>query len=288
MSIFKKRITAVTSLRGSLKGFLLAITCITAVIACLVRSKWAWGIVVVAGGITLLYHLLMGKLRLKNGDVALFFGLPGSGKTMFLAKTAYDNGDCHIMTNDQFASLDISQDIVERETFGMYDYVGHDPDKLNLILWDEASLNGFDNRDWKSFDKYSMEFLKRIRKYNSAIVFSNQGWDELDKKIKEGLCNYVYYCQNKGSYSVAYRLFKEIAISDLTCEIMEGWRYPTFWERIADPSVVLYVNHKHMGKHYNTLERDTSKPLYSDRTQAAPERRPELQSIFSRARGRIK
>lgn len=280
-SIFQKRITAVTSLKGSLKGFLIACCVITSVIALLVRSRWAFVVALFFGAFTLLYHLMMGKLILKNGDVALFFGLPGSGKTMFLAKTAYDNAGCHILTNDQFSTLDIASDVVERETFGMYDYK-QDDDKLNVILWDEASLNGFDNRDWKSFDKYSMEFLKRIRKYNSAIVFSNQGWDELDKKIKEGLCNYVYYCQNKGSYSVAYRLFKEIAISDLTCEIMEGWRYPTFWERIADPSVVLYVRHKIMGKHYDTLERDTTKPLYSARSAGDSRNRPELRGYMKK------
>lgn len=280
-SIFQKRITAVTSLKGSLKGFLIACCVITSVFALLVRSRWAFFVALVVGVITLLYHLMMGKLILKNGDVALFFGLPGSGKTMFLAKTAYDNVGCHILTNDQFSTLDIASDVVERETFGMYDY-NQDDDNLNVILWDEASLNGFDNRDWKSFDKYSMEFLKRIRKYNSAIVFSNQGWDELDKKIKEGLCNYVYYCQNKGSYSVAYRLFKEIAISDLTCEIMEGWRYPTFWERIADPSVVLYVRHKSMGKHYDTLERDTTKPLYSARSAGDPRNRSELRGYMKK------
>lgn len=280
-SLFQKRITAVTSLKGSLKGFLIACCFIATVIALLVRSRWAFFVALFFGAFTFLYHLMMGKLILKNGDVALFFGLPGSGKTMFLAKTAYDNAGCHILTNDQFSTLDIASDVVERETFGMYDYK-QDDDKLNVILWDEASLNGFDNRDWKSFDKYSMEFLKRIRKYNSAIVFSNQGWDELDKKIKEGLCNYVYYCQNKGSYSVAYRLFKEIAISDLTCEIMEGWRYPTFWERIADPSVVLYVRHKSMGKHYDTLERDTTKPLYSARTAGDPQKRPELRGYMKK------
>lgn len=280
-SLFQKRITAVTSLKGSLKGFLIFCCVITTVIALLVRSRWVFIFALFVGSFTLLYHLIMGKLILKNGDVALFFGLPGSGKTMFLAKTAYDNVGCHILTNDQFSTLDIATDVVERETFGMYDYK-QDDEKLNIILWDEASLNGFDNRDWKSFDKYSMEFLKRIRKYNSAIVFSNQGWDELDKKIKEGLCNYVYYCQNKGSYSVAYRLFKEIAISDLSCEIMEGWRYPTFWERIADPSVVLYVRHKSMGRHYDTLERDTSKPLYSARTVGDPQKRPELRCYMKK------
>lgn len=280
-SLFQKRITSVTSLKGSLKGFLIACCVVTCIVAALTRSKWAFVVALIVAGVTLLYHLIMGKLKLKNGDVALFFGLPGSGKTMFLAKTAYDNADCHILTNDQFSTLDISSDVVERETFGMYDYKQED-DKLNVILWDEASLNGFDNRDWKSFDKYSMEFLKRIRKYNSAIVFSNQGWDELDKKIKEGLCNYVYYCQNKGSYSVAYRLFKEIAISDLTCEIMEGWRYPTFFERILDPSVVLYVRHRKMGRHYDTLERDTSKPLYSSRSAGEPKSRQELKNIFKR------
>lgn len=280
-SLFQKRITAVTSLKGSLKGFLIACSVITIVISLLVRSRLVFIFALFVGAFTLLYHLIMGKLILKNGDVALFFGLPGSGKTMFLAKTAYDNVGCHILTNDQFSTLDIASDVVERETFGMYDYK-QDDEKLNIILWDEASLNGFDNRDWKSFDKYSMEFLKRIRKYNSAIVFSNQGWDELDKKIKEGLCNYVYYCQNKGSYSVAYRLFKEIAISDLSCEIMEGWRYPTFWERIANPSVVLYVRHKSMGKHYDTLERDTTKPLYSARTAGEPQKRPELRDYMKK------
>lgn len=82
-SLFQKRITAVTSLKGSLKGFLIACCFITSVIALLFRSRWAFVVALVVGAFTLLYHLTMGKLILKNGDVALFLGFPALEKPCF-------------------------------------------------------------------------------------------------------------------------------------------------------------------------------------------------------------
>lgn len=55
-SLFQKRITAVTSLKGSLKGFLIACFVITTVIAFLVRSRWMFIVALFVGALTLLYH----------------------------------------------------------------------------------------------------------------------------------------------------------------------------------------------------------------------------------------
>lgn len=299
-SFIKKRITSLYNLRDH-RMRLLLIVLVVCFVLYLIFQKTAviWACLGFCA-LALILHIFTAKLKLKAGDVVLFFGLPGSGKTMFLSKIGYDNIGSHILVNEHFASYDLAYDVVERETFGMYDYTEvlsaspDDPgggsgdvesrmnDKLNLLLWDEASLNGFDNRDWQSFDCFSMEYLKRIRKYNSAIAFSNQGWDELDKKIRNGLCSRVYYCVNRGFYSVAYRLYKEINISELSSDILEGWRYPSLLERLADPSVVLYAFHRKYGKHYDTLERATDKPLYQERSNLPPPQRPELKCYFQK------
>lgn len=298
-SFFKKRITSLYNLRDHRMRLLIIGVVILLALYLFFQKAWVFWSALGVILFMLILHIFTAKLKLKAGDVVLFFGLPGSGKTMFLSKVGYDNIGANILVNEHFASYDLAADVVDRDTFGMYDYTAVSPgaapeggagettvtveyDKLSLLLWDEASLNGFDNRDWESFDKFSMEYLKRIRKYNSAIVFTNQGWDELDKKIRNGLCSRVYYCVNHGRYSVAYRLYKEINISELSSDILEGWRYPSFIERLLDPSVVLYARHAAYGKHYDTFERSTDKPFYALRSSGAPRLRPELSKYFKR------
>lgn len=200
-------------------------------------------------------RMFFGRLRVSPGNLILFFGLPGSGKTMFLSKVARDNEKQRVLVNEEFSHLTLADQVYTREDLAQFRF---DLGENALLLFDEASLNGFDNRDFsRNFSgeegSLILEFFKKIRQYNSSCVFSNQGWDELDKKLRDGLCSRVYYVQNRGFYSVACCMIPEISISDIDGSIQQGYRYPSFLERLIDPSLQLYVVHRIMGKYYETI-----------------------------------
>lgn len=194
-------------------------------------------------------RLFFGRLRVTSGDSILFFGLPGSGKTMFAVKTALDNPDRTCYTNPELSHYDGCAGVYDRDSFATVA-----PVPGSIILYDEASINGFDSRDFaQNFENNQvLEFLKKIRHYNTAIIWTNQGWDELDKKIRQGLTNRTYYCTNHGWYSKAVELRKTIDISDISGEPLESYYEPSLIDRLFDPSCVLYCVHRRVGKHYLT------------------------------------
>lgn len=220
----------------------------------------------------LVKRFLTGKFLVESGDVILFFGLPGSGKSLFLSRLGRDNMDSRtVAVNEEFAHFDAADCILHRSEFGHYTFVDD-----SLILFDEGSLDGFDCRGYKdNFDEFSLSFMKKIRHYHSAIAFTNQGKDELDSKIRDNLCNYVYYCEKRTflrffTYCRASRLIKEEMISEITGQPEPHYRFPTFFERLFDPSNVLYAIPKIHGKHYSTNNPDPL-PLLLNYKQDSPE-----------------
>lgn len=196
-----------------------------------------------------LFRLFSGKFKVVPGDVVYIFGLPGAGKTMFMAKLADDNQKLNfIFCNPELSHLTIKDGVFCRDDIGHFSFP-----EPSLLLFDEASLDGFDNRNFKSnFDADNLYFLKKIRHYNASIVFTNHSPDELDKKIRDGLVSHCYYVENKGFYSRATRIDKTMLISLIDNDIKMANCFPTFIDRIIDPSCVIYYSHRRYGKLYRT------------------------------------
>lgn len=211
------------------------------------------------------------KVKIKPGDVVLFFGLPGSGKSLSLAKVGIDSQTAykqfgknidfskkfkHIAVNDNFITYTGADTFFNRQL--LCERCWHD----TLFLYDEASLDGFDSRNFqKNFkDENLLRLFKKVRHNGNAFVFANQGANELDSKIRDSLCNKVYYCEDYGSYSIASRLIKDITISEISGEIQQGFRKPSLFERIIYPRYTVILPHRRLGSLYSTKMPDHDLP----------------------------
>lgn len=147
------------------------------------------------------------------------FGLPGSGKTTFLAWAAdralrgkfLRCGSIPLQSIPQYKAVFSNFPLkgamrLDLETLG---YVAY-PDSLLLI--DESVLLA-DSRDYKSLDKNLMMALKQHRKYNQDCWFSSQGYRDNDLRIRD-LYENVFYIQSKPfGRSTMYSVEKDIEIA---------------------------------------------------------------------------
>lgn len=129
--------------------------------------------------------------------VSMVFGLCGSGKSVFLAKcakTALDGkalkigghylhyGDYdHVLSNFYCEGCDR----LDPDTLGKADY------QNCLFLMDEASLL-FDSRHFKTFSEDAKFFFSQHRKGGNTAIICSQGWDDVDKRIRNITDNYYY------------------------------------------------------------------------------------------------
>lgn len=131
--------------------------------------------------------------------ISAVFGLPGSGKSLLLgrtAKQALEGKPLHfgryslqsipgmkyerVYTNFSFPGAYV----LDFDTLGHYNY--HDC----LMLVDEIMMYA-DSRDFKNFSKELKWFMSQHRKQRIDLVWASQQWDDPDKKIR-GLTQNFY------------------------------------------------------------------------------------------------
>lgn len=245
--MFKKKI----QFKKGVPGELLTIIIVAAFIVLIsfFRSDIATVLGLLAVLALLARRLYGGKLRLQASDLVLFWGLPGSGKTLFLTKTAKDNKrDWYIGVNPEYTHLILKDFDYTKEDLGRYTFPGA------ACFFDEASLNGFDNREYKTNFKQPgmLETFKKHRQMDMSIVMSNQGFEECDIKIRQSLANKTYFCENLGIICRASLMIRDVTISEIDGQPQEGYRFPTLMERLIDPSVQLYAFPWFYGRFYAT------------------------------------
>ena len=159
------------------------ILCLLMIVVSFLKLKWYFAVLVDFLLLFAIYRMFFGKLKLHEGQVVLFWGLPGSGKTMFLNKVAFDNqkDGWHVAGNEEFDDVsELSEYRFEKKHFGRFA-----PVPQSVLCIDEASLDGWDNREWTTnFDEWSLMFWKKIRHFHCCAVLGNQGFGELDCKIR--------------------------------------------------------------------------------------------------------
>lgn len=181
---------------------------------------------------------------------ALYFGSPGCGKTTFLTRLAVKKvKKYHVFTNFDIDYPEIYS--FEKSDIGTYAF----PD-CSLLLFDEGSLNGFDNRDFKTNfkDNNSLEYFKLLRHYRNSIVFGNQGFDELDKKIRT-LTNEFWIVKKFWKFSYAIRVFKYTDVDPDTKQIIDGYRFPSGLKLLFFPRYVQIIYRPMWYKYFDSYER---------------------------------
>lgn len=163
-----------------------------------------------------------------------YFGLPGSGKTTFLTmiaqkelnriasgrspyKRVLTNFYCHGCYKIDYSQL------------GLYDLSD------SLILLDEITLDA-DSRNFKQFDQIKKKFFLMHRHYSIDVIYFTQQWDGVDKKIRD-ITHDLYYVKKLrlpllDNISVATRIFRVLDINEDTKEIINGYRFPNWFDRL--------------------------------------------------------
>lgn len=169
--------------------------------------------------------------------VSLYFGLPGAGKTTFLAYCALRGVKSpkykYVYSN---VALNIPGVIfIDNECIGKYEL------RDCLLLIDEATLFA-DSRDFKNFGKGRLEYFLEHRHREADIILFTQQWDGVDRKIRV-ITDRVYYVY-KGVllghwFTSCYRIPYGIIIpdpkrngSDKLGEIVQGYSKPPFFVRM--------------------------------------------------------
>ena len=128
--------------------------------------------------------------------IDLYFGLPGCGKTTYLACLAFnymakkDVVYSNVRLNIQGLRF-ITPDVLGKQ--GLYN--------CHLLL-DEATLIAH-NRDFKNYDKDMIRFFLYHRHYNCNISLFAQAPDTLDKRIRE-IINRTYYVHKSRFFPITY------------------------------------------------------------------------------------
>lgn len=224
------------------------------------------------------------RLRRKPdlGIFNLYFGSPGCGKTTFLVRIAkiYAKKGRPVFTNFPVTIPGVC--CFEKADIGKFAF----PPGA-VILFDEGSLNGFDNRDFKTNFKNnnSLEYFKLLRHYCNQIVFANQGFDELDKKIRT-LTTGFWFVRRIGPFSIANRVFKKTEVNQFTHEIIDGYQFPAGIKTLLFPRYMQLIFRPSFYKYFDSYDAPELPQIESrmhisvcESADAPSERRDDEQSI---------
>lgn len=176
------------------------------------------------------------KMKLYSSRCSIYYGAPGSGKTTwaaYLCDRAQKSG------YKVFSNVPIKGAYkVNKSDLGVW--------AINdaLLIWDEAGIE-FNSRDYKqNFTKQSgsldvLKWFKYHRHENVELAVFSQGFDDMDKKIRD--LNTDMFIVRKGIIPktvVRKRIKKRPDIDDLTHTPIDKYYFVKFaTNRIYAPSV---------------------------------------------------
>lgn len=162
------------------------------------------------------------------------FGLPGSGKTLYLSYLA-DRAvkGKNLNFANQFYSMFQHYETVYT-TFPFcgackldFEMLGKAKFENCLILIDEIMMF-CDSRNFKSFGENLKFFFSQHRHFGIDVVYASQAYDDVDKKIRNVTDSYYYISRWYGNYSRVQPIRACFKVANGS--IMSGYQYGTIWE----------------------------------------------------------
>lgn len=130
------------------------------------------------------------KPRFDESDIALYFGLPGSGKTTALAYMNQYILRTYHEKIETFTNVPMKGAFeIHRDDLGEYDI--HLDQERSVLMIDEASIEYF-KRDFAKFTNKENSFHSQHRHYRVQECFFCQTWDGIDLRLRE-INSSLYY-----------------------------------------------------------------------------------------------
>lgn len=157
-------------------------------------------------------------------SIRVWFGVPGSGKTSvgaWLSKSSMKN-HYKVLSNVQIKGTYK----LEEEDLGKYDMSFND--EGCHVIYDEATINGLDGRQFKSFANTTKPLYFSIHRHmNNRVDVFSQGYD-IDKRIRDRTAhNGLFYLRRirlKGF--VCYRKIKKVLfINKEDKQMIDGFEF---------------------------------------------------------------
>lgn len=192
-----------------------------------------------------------------------YFGLPGCGKSTILTALAQKELRRIAKGRSRFEFVCTNyycQDCIQLD----YAQLGKVNLQNALVLLDEITLDA-DSRDFKNFTKEKKEFFMQHRKDNVEVIYFTQGWDGVDKKIRDLTYSLYFVFQPFANvqgilfkpfqqFSVARRIFRELKINEYTNELVVGYRFATTFERWFGKGIKQFFWRPSWYKYFDTFE----------------------------------
>lgn len=162
--------------------------------------------------------------------IRIFFGSPGAGKTTLAVRQLYKMKRRRRQPYDYYYS-NFSNALcasVDLTGLGTWTFPEH-----SYIVIDEAGIE-FNNRNYKSFPKELISWMKLHRHFKCDVDFISQSWEDTDITIRR-LADELWYIKRFGPFTIVRRVYKFVTINEETSQIQDGYRFAKIIKKFLPP-----------------------------------------------------
>ncbi len=182
-----------------------------------------------------------------------YFGVPRSGKTTTLVKTAISDLKRLKQRYDHIYTINFKcsgcTEIIWEDlaNYKMYNC---------LILIDEISTLA-DNREFKSFLNEHRDFFVMHGHFGIDIIWCTQNYEKVDKTIRE-LTQELWYMSKSvvpflSQFTICRKIYRQININEHTSELTLGYRFCNFLEGLFVSNLEI-VYRKPLYKYFDSYD----------------------------------